>query len=87
VEYRLLQNYPNPFVTSTTIKYQLPVAGDATIKIYNAHGQMVSTYRQQHNSSGHFSLLLDARNYAGGIYFYSLEVDGYYEVKKMMLLR
>jgi hypothetical protein len=31
--------------------------------------------------------LLDARNYAGGIYFYSLEVDGYYEVKKMMLLR
>jgi hypothetical protein len=87
VEYRLLQNYPNPFVTSTTIKYQLPVAGDATIKIYNAHGQMVSNYRQQHNSSGHFSLLLDARNYAGGIYFYSLEVDGYYEVKKMMLLR
>lgn len=87
VDYKLLQNYPNPFVGSTTIRYLLPEAGDVVIKIYNAQGQQVALFSQQHDSGGHFSVMIDARKYAGGIYFYTLEVEGHYDVKKMLLLK
>ena len=65
----------------------LPMAGNVVIRIFNAQGQQVVSYYKQHDSSGHFSIVIDARSYAGGIYFYTLEVNGHYEVKKMMLLK
>jgi hypothetical protein len=64
----------------------LPEAGTAVIKIYSGQGKQVASFVQHHNSGGHFSLPFDATEYAGGIYFYSLEVSGNYEVRKMMLL-
>ena len=87
LEYRLLQNYPNPFVTSTTIEYILPEAGNIVIKVLNTQGKEVASFMQQHNSGGHFSIPFDASGYAGGIYFYTLEVGEYYAVKKMVLLK
>lgn len=39
---RLLQNRPNPFHEQTTIGFELPVAGEATIKVYNSEGQFIT---------------------------------------------
>ena len=87
VEYMLMQNYPNPFVISTTIRYLLPEAGDVEIRIYNSLGQQVVSYQNQHDSEGQYTLEFDATNRGGGIYYYTFECNGYYEVKKMLLLK
>ena len=87
VETRLLQNYPNPFVEQTTIPYQLPGAANVIIKIYNAHGQLIMFYPKWHNSEGNYSIVWNAQGHAGGLYFFTIEVDGFYDVKKMMLLK
>ena len=87
VETRLLQNYPNPFVEQTTIPYQLPGAANVVIKIYNAHGQLIMFYPKWHNSEGNYSIVWNAQGHAGGLYFFTIEVDGFYDVKKMMLLK
>ncbi len=37
----LLRNYPNPFNSTTTIEYQLPVDAEVTVAVYNIQGQQV----------------------------------------------
>jgi len=38
-----LSAYPNPFNPSTTIKMAMPFKGDASVKLYNLRGQLVTT--------------------------------------------
>lgn len=87
VEYGLLQNYPNPFTISTTITYMLPEAAQVTLKMYDSRGQLIHSMQIDHNSAGHYSFEFDAANHAAGIYYYSFEGGGQYQVKKMVLLR
>lgn len=86
LEYRLLQNTPNPFVTSTTINYMIPGASDVVIKIYNVRGQLVSSYKRKHDYGGQFSIEFDAGGGAGGILFCTMEAGGHVGVKKMLQL-
>ncbi len=73
VEYRLLQNFPNPFNPSTTIQFDLPQPSIVTLKIYNMLGQEVATLADnQAMDDGYQEYTFDARNIASGVYFYRL---------------
>jgi hypothetical protein len=96
--YALGQNYPNPFNPSTRIDFSLPVAGTATMKIFNLLGQEVVTLVNGPLASGTHETVWDGRDAAGrvlssGVYFYRLEVKGpdggaaYSAMKKMVLLK
>ena len=91
--YALKDNYPNPFNPETTIKYQLPNAGDVTLEIYNMLGQVVRTLVSQHQTAGRYVVQWDAANDNGqdlssGIYLYRVQVGGeFQDVKKMLLLK
>jgi hypothetical protein len=84
VKYALLQNSPNPFNFSTNIKYQIPGAGTVNLKIFNTLGQLIRSYSMKHNSGGHYSQEWNAGNQSPGVYFISMEIDGFYDVKKML---
>jgi hypothetical protein len=93
-EYTLYQNYLNPFNPTTTIKYDLPNAGDVSLIIYNILGrkvkELVNTkqeagrYEIQFDSSGHSG---NVRNLASGVYIYQLITEKYVNAKKMILLK
>lgn len=83
-EIRLLQNSPNPFQKSTTIKYVLPGSfQQALLSVKDINGVIVKTY----NLSGKSSQVSIAEGeLVSGTYFYSLVVDGKtIETKKMVL--
>ncbi len=82
----LAQNYPNPFNASTTIRYELPRASSASLKIFNVLGQLVATLVNEDMSMGTFRVQWSA-NVPSGIYFYRLRAGEYVETKKMILLR
>lgn len=42
-EFTLYQNEPNPFNDKTTITFNLPVAGEATLKVFDVTGQVIHT--------------------------------------------
>jgi hypothetical protein len=91
--YALKENYPNPFNPETTIKYQLPVAGEVTLEIYNMLGQVVRTLVSEHQNAGRYVLQWDATNDGGqplssGVYFYRIQAGGEFQsYKKMLLLK
>ena len=91
--YALRNNYPNPFNPETTLKYDLPDAGDVKLEVYNMLGQVVRTLVNERQTAGRYAVQWDATNDRGqsmssGIYFYRVQVGGEFtDVKKMLLLK
>jgi len=88
----LHENYPNPFNSTTTIRYGLPDKALTSLTIYDLQGRRIRRYPQSMQSAGWHSLQWDGRNQIGelasaGIYFYHLQAGDFSEVKKMILLK
>lgn len=86
-KYELAQNYPNPFNPLTRIDFNIPSSGHVSIKVYDNTGREVSTLLNENKMSGAYSVYFDGANMSSGIYFYSLETEGYKQTKKMMLVK
>lgn len=85
--YALSQNYPNPFNPSTTIKYDLPVDGQVSLKVFNVLGQEVATLVNEEQRAGYKSIEWNATNVASGVYFCQLQAGSFTSVKKMLFLK
>lgn len=86
-EYKLEQNFPNPFNPSTTIRFSLPTAGFVTLKVYNSLGKEVVTLVSEKMSAGYQEVSYDASHLNSGIYFYRINSNGFTDTKKMVLVK
>ncbi|MBI4726845.1 T9SS type A sorting domain-containing protein [candidate division TA06 bacterium] len=95
---RLVQNSPNPFSHATTIKYQIPQAGNVSLKVYNVAGQLVKTLIDENSNSlrnregREGSVTWDGRDrnnqqVSNGIYFYQLQAGDKQATKKLIKLK
>ncbi|MEE9448937.1 MAG: T9SS type A sorting domain-containing protein, partial [Ignavibacteriaceae bacterium] len=94
LDFKLNQNFPNPFNPKTLINYSIPEISFITIKVYDITGKEVVTLINEEKSSGtyeiEFNASLTARQgseLTSGIYFYQLIAANYVETKKMVLLK
>jgi len=85
--YALSQNYPNPFNPTTKINFALPKQGFVTMKIYDVLGREVRTLVNEVKTPGNYIVEFNANELASGVYFYKLEVNGFTDVKRMMLIK
>jgi hypothetical protein len=85
--YRLHQNYPNPFNPTTTLSFDIPYSSFAILKVYNVLGQEVATLVNEVKQPGRHSVVFDAGNLPGGMYFYRLTAGEFVQARKLMLLR
>ena len=87
-EFKLFDNYPNPFNPTTTIRFDIPIASVVTIKIYDIRGQEVASFLNgKYVDPGSYELHFDASGLSTGIYIYRITAGTYQNVKKMMLLK
>ncbi|MDY0083639.1 MAG: T9SS type A sorting domain-containing protein [Ignavibacteriaceae bacterium] len=86
-EFSLDQNYPNPFNPVTTIKFALPVSGNANLSVYNSLGEKVETLVNQYFDAGYYQVEWKADKYSSGVYYYRIESGNFNSVKKMMLIK
>jgi hypothetical protein len=81
------QNYPNPFNPSTIISYSIPKEGLITVKVYNLLGQEVATLINEIQGAGVYKINFNASRLSSGVYFYSVKVDNFSIVKKMIFMK
>lgn len=86
-EFRLNQNFPNPFNSSTEITYQLRQSGRVTITVYDASGRRMAELKNRGEEAGIHSVRWDASSFSTGTYFYRLKLGAFNAVRKMLLLR
>lgn len=82
----LHQNYPNPFNPGTTISFDLPVAGEYTLRIFNTLGQTVDEIRGW-STAGTVSIVWNADGLSSGVYFYQVTSGDISAARKMLLLK
>ena len=89
---RLLDNYPDPFNSSTVIQYELTKESIVRLTVYNLLGQQVSTLVSSVKPAGKHSVIWNGRDRKGkqiasGVYFYRLETAKSVLSKKMLQLK
>lgn len=94
--FRVFPNYPNPFNSTTHIRYQLPERGKVTLEIYNVLGQRVRTLVNEAQAAGVYTVEWDGRNGQGvsvgsGVYFCRVRYKSSRgisdDIKKLLLVK
>ncbi|MBN8571710.1 MAG: T9SS type A sorting domain-containing protein [Ignavibacteria bacterium] len=86
-DYELAQNYPNPFNPSTNIQYSIPKEGFVNIALYDVLGKEVMNIVNEYKTAGSYLIGFNASGLPGGTYFYRMNVNGFTDVKKMILMK
>lgn len=86
-DFKLFQNFPNPFNPSTKIRWQSPAGGWQTLKIYDVLGNEVAILVDDDKPAGSYEITFDAGNLPSGTYFYQLKTQAFIQTKKMVLIR
>ena len=82
------QNYPNPFDTSTTIRYGLPENSPVRISLFDLLGREVAIIEDlTMQQAGYHSLQFEAGSLSSGVYFCVMQVDEKKLTKRMVLVR
>jgi len=87
MDYELLQNHPNPFNPTTTIKYRLKEGGVVTLKLYDVLGKERKTLVNEAKNKGRYTYNFDGSDLPSGVYIYQLRVNDFMASKKLMLIK
>ena len=91
-EFALDPNYPNPFNSSTTIRYRLEAPGWVRLDVFDVQGQKVKTLADGYVGPGVYQVEWDGMDASGksvatGIYLARLQQGTASLVRKMLLLK
>ena len=91
IDYKVHNNFPNPFNPKTTLHYDLPEDAMVNITIYDMMGRIVKNLVSSQQNAGYKSIQWDATNNLGepvsaGMYIYMIQAGEFRQTKKMVLL-
>jgi hypothetical protein len=95
-EFRLSQNYPNPFWSGknpeTRLNYELPFTNHVKISVYNLNGQLIRTLFDGEQSAGRYTVSWDGSNIFGdrvtsGVYLVRMEAGRFIGLRKVVLTK
>jgi len=91
--FELYANFPNPFNLRTIIPFELPVASNVELSVYNLLGQQIATLKQGWTEAGSYVVPWNGRDDIGrilgsGIYLYRLCIgDTFIKTRRMTLIK
>ena len=85
--FALEKNFPNPFNSTTRIRFQLPEPGFVTLTIYDMLGREVAWPVNDIRSSGTHEVAFDAPGLPGGVYLYRLVAGANSATRTLTILK
>ncbi len=87
LQFRLGQNFPNPFNPSTVIPFELAESSDVRIAVYDVTGRLVASLVDSRMSAGTHQTTFNATGLPSGVYVVRLEAGGQVLTSKLTLLK
>jgi len=84
--YKLYNNYPNPFNSSTIISYLLPQACFVKLSIYDTNGRLIKILVNEKKNFGCHFVKWNAEYVSSGVYFYKIDAGYFSSVKKCLVV-
>ena len=89
---RLAGNYPNPFNPSTTVVYELPVAEEVSVVVYDLAGRQVAVLVEGFQPAGTHQAVWNGRDSAGnpaasGVFLVRLKTAGTVSLRKITMVQ
>jgi hypothetical protein len=90
-DWALAQNAPNPCISTTHIRFELPRRAEVNISVYDALGRVVRVLVDEIMEPGEHAVQWDGRNtsgrrISGGVYFYRMHSEGFSATRKMLVV-
>ncbi|MCK4639964.1 MAG: T9SS type A sorting domain-containing protein [Candidatus Marinimicrobia bacterium] len=86
-QFRLHNNYPNPFNPETTISYEIVKENITILKVYDILGNEVEVLVNQNQTPGRYNVKFNGSSLSSGVYFCKLESGNYSKLIKMLLVK
>lgn len=90
-EFKLHNNFPNPFNPVTKIRFDLPKVSNTKLIVFDMLGKEIVTLVNEKLQPGKYEIPFSINNVqsiiSSGIYFYRLETDNFVDVKKCVLIK
>ncbi len=82
-----LLNYPNPAGSSTSFHFNLPTAGNVTMKLFDIKGNLVADILNGYRSSGENEVSFNTSNLASGTYTCKFESGAYLITRQIVVVK
>jgi hypothetical protein len=101
-DFKLEQNYPNPFSAgggsayggnpTTTIVYSVPARAATSsafvqLRVFDILGREVALLVGMHHPAGTYRVQFNGGSLPSGVYYYALSAGSYSQIKPMILMR
>jgi hypothetical protein len=82
-----VNNFPNPFNSSTIVRFALPQANEITLDLYNTVGEKIKSLSDGYKLPGEYEIHLNANSLSSGVYFIILRTSERIFSHKILLLK
>jgi hypothetical protein len=86
-DYKLEQNFPNPFNPSTEIMFSIASDEFVTLKVFNILGSEIVTLVNDDLNAGSYVVDFNGEGLTSGIYLYSISTNNFKSTRKMILTK
>ncbi|HXH99076.1 MAG TPA: DUF1501 domain-containing protein [Sphingobacteriaceae bacterium] len=81
---KLIDNYPNPFQSSTTIEYETS-GGHTLIQVFDVQGRLIKTVLDSIRPAGRYKIGFESEGYPAGVYYARLQNGAEQQVRTLAI--
>ncbi|MDW3651990.1 MAG: T9SS type A sorting domain-containing protein [Bacteroidia bacterium] len=85
-DFRLKQNYPNPFKQETLISFELDKAAEIDMQLLDIQGKSLKAFPRQRYLPGSHEVILEASDLSPGIYLVQMRIGNQIQLRRIQKL-
>ncbi len=85
-DFKVHQNFPNPFTNHTTIGFELPESMVVVIMVHDHFGRTVSMIQKTFDA-GFNQYILNGEDFGPGVFYYTVKADAFSKTRRMVRVK